>query len=62
MLKFQMYCKQQQLFFAEKMSGAFAVQELLTIFQQKNITAFDYMSSVRYNKSATNNLIKLTML
>ena len=39
-------CEELLQFFAEKMLGAFAMQKLLTIFQQKNIIAVNFVSTV----------------
>ena len=48
--------------FCQKMQRAFAVQRLLTIFQQKNIIVIDFERTVRLNQSVTNTFVKLTML
>ena len=49
-------------FFAEKMWVAFAVQKLLTFFQQKNIKILYIESAKTVNKMTLNELVKLTML
>ena len=49
-------------FFAEKMWVAFAVQKLLTFFQQKNIRILCIESAKTINEMALNELVKLTML
>ena len=38
----------------------FAVQKLLIIFLQKNITATDFVSNVRVNETSTNDFFKKT--
>ena len=37
-------------------------KELLYKFSAKNITAVDFMSTVRFKEISTNNFVKLTML
>ena len=49
-------------FFAEKMWVAFAVQKLLTFFQQKNIRILYIESAKTVNEMTLNELVKLTML
>ena len=49
-------------FFAEKMWVAFAVQKLLTFFQQKNIRILYIESAKAVNKMTLNELVKLTTL
>ena len=49
-------------FFAEKMWVAFALQKLLTFFQQKNIRILFIESAKIGNEMTLNELIKLTML
>ena len=49
-------------FFAEKMWVAFAVQELLTFFQQKNIRILYIESAKTVNEMTLNELVKLTTL
>ena len=49
-------------FFAVKMWVAFAVQKLLTFFQQKNIRILCIESAKTVNEMALNELVKLTML
>ena len=49
-------------FFAEKMWEAFAVQKLLTFFQQKNIKILCIESAKTVNEMTINELIKLTTL
>ena len=49
-------------FFAEKMWVAFAVQKLLTFFQQKNIRILYIESAKIVNEMTLNELVKLTML
>ena len=49
-------------FFAEKMWVAFAVQKLLTFFQQKNIRILCIESAKTVNEMALNELVKLTTL
>ena len=49
-------------FFAEKMGVAFAVQKLLTFFQQKNIRILYIESTKTVNEMTLNELVKLTML
>ena len=49
-------------FFAEKMWVAFAVQKLLTFFQQKNIRILYIESTKTVNEMTLNELVKLTML
>lgn len=50
------------IIFCQKMSEAFALQNLLTTVQQKLITAIEFVSSVRLENSSTNKFIKLTTL
>ena len=47
-------------FFAEKMWVAFALQKLLTFFQQKNIRILYIDSAKTVNEMILNELIKLT--
>ena len=49
-------------FFAEKMWVAFAVQKLLTVFQQKNIRILYIESDKTVNEMTLNELVKLTTL
>ena len=50
-------------FFAEKMRVAFAVQKLLTLFQQKISEYCIYIESTKtVNEMTLNELVKLTML
>ena len=49
-------------FFAEKMWVAFAVQKLLTFFQQKNIKILCIESAKTVNEMTFNELVKLTTL
>ena len=49
-------------FFAEKMWVAFAVQKLLTFFQQKNIRILYIESAKTVNEMTLNELVKLTTL
>ena len=49
-------------FFAEKMWVAFAVQKLLTFFQQKNIRILYIESAKTVNEMTLNELVKLTKL
>ena len=49
-------------YFAEKMWVAFAVQKLLTFFQQKNIRILCIESTKTANEMTLNELVKLTML
>ena len=49
-------------FFAKKMWVAFAVQKLLTFFQQKNIRILYIESAKTVNKMTLNELVKLTTL
>ena len=49
-------------FFAEKMWVAFAVQKLLTFFQQKNISILCIESPKTINEMTLNEVVKLTML
>ena len=49
-------------FFAEKMWVAFALQKLLTFFQQKNIIILYIESAKTVNKMTLNELVKLTTL
>ena len=49
-------------FFAEKMWVAFAVQKLLTFFQQKNIRILYLESAKTVNEMTLNELVKLTTL
>ena len=49
-------------FFAEKMWVAFAVQKLLTFFQQTNIRILYIESAKTVNEMTLNELVKLTML
>ena len=55
-LKLPMYCKQQcYIFIAES-------EALLPYnFSAKNITATDFLSTIRLNESGTDDLVKLTM-
>ena len=49
-------------FFAEKMWVAFAVQKLLTFFQQKKIKILYIESAKTVNEMTLNELVKLTTL
>ena len=49
-------------FFAEKMWVAFAVQKLLTFFQQKNFRILYIESAKTVNEMTLNKLVKLTTL
>ena len=49
-------------FFAEKMWVAFAVQKILTFFQQKKIRILYIESTKTVNEMTLNELVKLTML
>ena len=49
-------------FFAEKLWVAFAVQKLLTFFQQKNIRILCIESAKTVNEMTLNELVKLTTL
>ena len=49
-------------FFAEKMWVAFAVQKLLTFFQQKNFRKLYIESAKTVNEMTLNELVKLTTL
>ena len=49
-------------FFAEKMWVAFAVQKLLTFFQQKNIRILCIESTKTVNEMTLNEIVKLTTL
>ena len=49
-------------FFAEKMWVAFAMQKLLTFFQQKNIRILYIESAKTVNEMTLNKLVKLTTL
>ena len=49
-------------FFAEKMWVAFAVQKLLTFFQQKNIRILYIKSAKTVNEMTLKELVKLMML
>ena len=49
------------IFFAEKMWVAFAVQKLLTFFQQK-ISAYLRITYVNFNESLTNNIVSSEQL
>ena len=51
-----------KFFFPEKMWVAFAVQKLLTFFQQKNIRILYIESAETVNEMTLNELVKLTML
>ena len=49
-------------FFAEKIWVAFAVQKLLTFFQQKNIRILSIETTKTVNEMTLNELVKLTTL
>ena len=49
------------IFFAEKMWVAFALQKLLTFFQQK-ISAHLHITWCNFNKSLTNNVVSFEQL
>ena len=59
-LNFETYIKMQP-FFAEKNVKSFALQKLVTIFQQNILAQIDFMSTVTL-KFSSNDFVKLRML
>ena len=50
------------IFYVEKMKEAFAVQKLLSFFQQKNLSVFGNKVTKHFTSGPLNGLVKLTML
>ena len=57
---FQMYCTQKHYHFILKIVRSFA--QAPHNFSAKNITAIDFVSTVRPKESLTSDFVKLTML
>ena len=62
MLKFQMYYLQEYYHFLPKNVRSFCSAKVPYSFSAKHIAKVDFVSTIRLDKSSTNDFIKLTML